>query len=168
MSSTMARRTAGKLGWGGGPLILFFPPHFFEATMLKEGERDHCHERMAVKALPGSSLEVVEAEFLFQLLMGLLANPSRLDGGGQGSQAGRSRQVGEIVFLLSRRPVFADKPGLVSRQMLLTLVPDPLRWSVGGAYTDSGKAGFELPLRPGSPAHSSPLGIGQHVFGRLR
>jgi len=28
--------------------------------------------------------------------------------------------------------VFADKPGLVSRQMLLTLVPDPLRWSVGG------------------------------------
>src|SRR6195256_5760009 len=116
MSSTMARRTAGKLGWGGGPLILFFPPHFFEATMLKEGERDHCHERMAVKALPGSSLEVVEAEFLFQLLMGLLANPSRLDGGGQGSQAGGSRQVGEIVFLLSRRPVFADK----------------LRWSVGG------------------------------------
>jgi hypothetical protein len=113
-------------------LIRFFPPHFFEATMLKEGERDHCHERMAVKALPGSSLEVVEAEFLFQLLMGLLANPSRLDGGGQGSQAGRSRQVGEIVFLLSRRPVFADKPGLVSRQMLLTLVPDPLRWSVGG------------------------------------
>ena len=100
--------------------------------MLKEGERDHCHERMAVKALPGSSLEVIEAEFFFQLLMGLLTNPSRLDGGGQGSQASRSRQVGEIVFLLSRRPVFADKPGLVSRQMLLTLVPDPLRWSVGG------------------------------------
>ena len=37
--------------------------------MLKEGEGDHCHERMPVKALPGSSLEVVEAEFLFQLLM---------------------------------------------------------------------------------------------------
>ena len=37
--------------------------------------------RMTVKALPGSSLEVVEAEFLFQLLMGLLANPSRLDSG---------------------------------------------------------------------------------------
>src|SRR3977135_1387949 len=102
--------------------------------MLKEGERDHCHERMAVKALPGSSLEVVEAEFLFQLLMGLLANPSRLDGGGQGSQAGRSRQVGEIVFLLSRRPVVADKPGLVSRQMLLTLVPDPLRGAFSGRH----------------------------------
>ena len=26
MSSRMAWRTAGKVGWGGGPLILFFPP----------------------------------------------------------------------------------------------------------------------------------------------
>ena len=32
---------------------------------------------MAVKALPGSPFEVVEPKFLFQLLMGLLANPSR-------------------------------------------------------------------------------------------
>ena len=37
--------------------------------MLKEGEGDHRHERMPVKALPGSPLEVVEAEFIFQLLM---------------------------------------------------------------------------------------------------
>src|SRR6266702_7022260 len=63
----------------------FFPPHFFEATVLKEGKGDHGHERMAVKALPGSSFEVIEAEFLFQLLMGLLTNPSRLDGGSQGA-----------------------------------------------------------------------------------
>jgi hypothetical protein len=48
--------------------------------MLKEGESDHRHECMTVKALAGSPLEVVEAEFLFQLLMGLLTNPSRLDG----------------------------------------------------------------------------------------
>ena len=52
--------------------------------MLEEGISDHCHESMTVKTLPGSSLEVVEAEFLFQLLMRLLADPSRLDGGGQG------------------------------------------------------------------------------------
>src|SRR5260370_11304629 len=119
-----------------------------------------------MKALPGSSLEVVEAEFLFQLLMTLFANPSRLDGGGQGAQVGRSRQVGEIVFLLARGAVFADKPGFVARQMLLALVPDPLRWSVGCAYADSSKAGLELAFRPGSPAHTSPLGIGQHGFGR--
>ena len=77
----------------------FFPPHFFEATILKEGEGEHRHERMAMKTLPGSPFEVVEAKFLLQLLMGLLANPSCLDGGSQGAQIGRSRQIGEVVFL---------------------------------------------------------------------
>jgi hypothetical protein len=44
---------------------------------------------------------VVEAEFLFQLLMGLLADPPCFDGGGQGAQVRAGGQVGEIVFLLS-------------------------------------------------------------------
>jgi hypothetical protein len=47
---------------------------------VKEGEGEHGHECMAVKALPGSALEVVETEFFFHLLVSLLANPSRLDG----------------------------------------------------------------------------------------
>src|SRR5262245_19899983 len=80
--------------------------------MLEEGIRDHGHERMTVKALPGSSLEVIETEFFFQLLVSLLANPSRLDGGRQCAQVGLRRQVGEIVFLFSRHPVFADEPCL--------------------------------------------------------
>ena len=33
--------------------------------MLKEGGSDHCHQGVTVKALPGASLEVVEAEFFF-------------------------------------------------------------------------------------------------------
>jgi len=49
--------------------------------MLEEGVSDHCHECVAMKSLPGSSLEVIKAEFLFQLLMGLFANPARLDRG---------------------------------------------------------------------------------------
>ena len=69
--------------------------------MLQEGEGEHRHECMAVKALPGSPFEVVEPKFLFQLLVGLLANPSCLDGGGQGAQIGRGRQIGEVVFLLT-------------------------------------------------------------------
>ena len=69
--------------------------------MLEEGVGDHRHERVTVKTLPGSSLEVIEAEFLFELLMGLFADPSRLDGGSQRAQICRSRQIGEIVFLLS-------------------------------------------------------------------
>jgi len=69
--------------------------------MLKEGEGDHRHERVPVKPLPGSPFEVVETKFLFQLLMGLLANPSGLDGGGQGTQVGRRRQICQVVFLLA-------------------------------------------------------------------
>ena len=81
----MAWRTAGRVGWGGGPLILFFPLCCCEAAMLEEGVRDHRHERMTMKALPRSSLEVIETEFFFQLLVSLFADPSRLDGGRQGA-----------------------------------------------------------------------------------
>ena len=141
--------------------------------MLQEGEGKHRHERMAVKTLPGSPFEVVEAKFLFHLLMRLLANPPCLDGNGQSAQIGRGRQVGEVILLLSRGPVFADEPSLVPRQMLLTLVPDPLRWSVGDPHADGGKAGFELAFRSGSPAHRlasasmSSAGI-DRIFGTCR
>jgi len=69
--------------------------------MLEEGVGDHRHERMTVQALPGSAFEVIEAEFFFHLLMGLLAHPSRLDGGSQRAQTGAGGQVGEVVFFLS-------------------------------------------------------------------
>ena len=49
--------------------------------MLKECVSDHRHERVTMKALPGSSLEAIKTEFFFDLLVSLLANPSRLDGG---------------------------------------------------------------------------------------
>src|SRR6185312_7123186 len=54
-----------------------------------------------------------------------------------------------------------DKPGFIAGQMLLTLIPDPLRWPIGGADADSGEAGFERALRPGPPAHRLPFGSGQ-------
>ena len=50
--------------------------------MLEECIRNHGHESVPMKALPGSSLEVVEAELFFQLLMGLFADPSCFDRGG--------------------------------------------------------------------------------------
>ena len=136
--------------------------------MLEEGVRDHCHQRMTVQASPGSSLEVIETEFFLQLLVSLLANPSRLDGGRQGAQVRLCRQIGEIVFLLSRQPMFADEPGLVPWQMLLTLVPDPLRRSVGYPHAHSSKTSLELSFRAGAPNDGVPFGMGQHVFGRYR
>src|SRR2546429_9877457 len=99
MSSRMAWRRADKVGWGGGPLILFFPPCCCEPAMLEESVSDHRHERMAMQALPGSALEVIETQFFFQLLVSLLANPSRLDGGRQGAQFSLRRQVGALGFL---------------------------------------------------------------------
>ena len=50
-----------------------------EPAMLEERVSNHRHQRMTMKAVPRPSLEVVETEFLLQLLMGLLANPSCLD-----------------------------------------------------------------------------------------
>ena len=69
--------------------------------MLEESVSNHGHERVAVEALPGSPLEVVETQFFFQLPVSLLANPSRFDGGSQGAQVRPGGQVGEMVFLLS-------------------------------------------------------------------
>ena len=73
----MAWRTAGKVGCGGGPLLLFFAPCCFEPAILEERVGDHRHECMTMQPRP--SLEVIEAEFFLQLLVDLLANPSRLD-----------------------------------------------------------------------------------------
>ena len=84
----MAWRTAGRVGWGGGPLILFFPPCGCETAILEEGVGDHRHERVTVKALPGPALEVIKAKFFFQLLVCLLADPSRLDRGCQSAKVG--------------------------------------------------------------------------------
>jgi hypothetical protein len=42
--------------------------------------------------------------------------------------------------------------------MLLTLVPDPLRRSVGDPHTNSGKAGFELSFCAGSATESFDRG----------
>ena len=44
--------------------------------------------------------------------------------------------------------MFSNEPGLVPRQMLLTLIPDPLRRSVGNATPDRGKTRFELSFVP--------------------
>src|SRR5262249_49789790 len=80
-SSRMAWRTAGKVGWGGGPVIFFFPPFCFGPAVLGGCGSGHRHKPLTMKALPGSSLEVVKTKFFFHLLVSLLANPTRLDGG---------------------------------------------------------------------------------------
>ena len=60
---------AGKLGCGGGPLLLFFPLGGVQAQMLQEQKGDQRHQRMPMQTAPGAALEVIKPEFLFQLLM---------------------------------------------------------------------------------------------------
>ena len=48
--------------------------------MLKEGIGEHRHKRVAMKALPGSPLEVIKSELFFELLMALFTDPALLDG----------------------------------------------------------------------------------------
>lgn len=60
------------------PIDSFFPPCRCEPAMLGEDVSDHGHQHISVQPLPRSPLEVVEAEFFLQLLMRLLANPTRL------------------------------------------------------------------------------------------
>ena len=85
----MACRPAGRLGDGDGPgrrVVIFPPPRPTvrgEAQMLQVGAGDACHQRVSMQPSPGPSLEVIEAGFFFELLVGLLADPARLDRTGQ-------------------------------------------------------------------------------------
>jgi hypothetical protein len=49
---------------------------------------------VTMETMPGSTLEVIETEFLLELLMGLFADPSRLDRGGERLEACFCWQVG--------------------------------------------------------------------------
>ena len=81
--------TYGGQSWlGRWAVDFFFPPCGCEAAILEEGVGDHRHERVTMKALPGPALEVIKAKFFFQLLVRLLADPSRLDRGCQSAKVG--------------------------------------------------------------------------------
>src|SRR3954471_378563 len=88
----MARRTAGRLGDGGGPgtrRAIFPRPRRAlpgEAEVLQPDEGHAAHQRVPVQAGPGAALEVAQAQFLLELLVALLADPARLDGGGERPQ----------------------------------------------------------------------------------
>ena len=81
----MARRTAGKLGagGGGGERNVLFPPiclrDLGQAQVLQISTSQARHQRVPVQSGPGAALIGVEAKFVLELLMSLLADPARLD-----------------------------------------------------------------------------------------
>src|SRR3712207_2158596 len=80
----MARRTAGRLGDGGGPgtwLRVFPRPRRATpgaAEVLQVSEGDAGHQRVPVQPRPGPPLEVPQSQLLLELLVRLLARPARL------------------------------------------------------------------------------------------
>lgn len=67
---------------------------------------------------PGATLEVVEVQFLLELLVGLLATPARLDGGCQLLQRRVGRMVGQVQLALARETVLTHQPALGPWQVL--------------------------------------------------
>jgi hypothetical protein len=105
------RRTSGSVGRGGGPPPgRASTPFFPEPQVLQEGERELAQERVVVQAAPGATLEVVEPEFLLQLLVHLLAGPAGLDQRGQGLERSVGRQVRQVVLALAGGAPLTHEP----------------------------------------------------------
>ena len=76
----------------------FFPPRCFEPAGLEEGVGDHRPQGVPMQPNPGSALEMVKPEFLFELLVRLFTDPPGFNRGGQHLDRGVGRQVRGIIF----------------------------------------------------------------------
>src|SRR3954462_10508056 len=147
-AATIPRRTAGRVGAGGGPgggaVWPLFPP---EPQVLQEGEGEQAQERVVVQPAPRAALEVVEPQLVLELLMQLLADPPALDQGGQDLERRLGREIGYVVLALARGAVLADQPRLLPREVLPARVGRP----VGHAHTQGGELGLEETFGPEPP-----------------
>src|SRR5215217_6207520 len=157
---------AGKVGWGGGPVVPIFPPlaTLPEPEVLQEGEGDQHHQGVVVQAGPRSPLEVVETEFFLHLLVRLLADPARLDRRREGLQGRLSGMIGQVVPPLAAAASLAHQPQLLTGQAMADL---RLR-ALGHSYTPGGEAGDQRTLAALSPRDRAPKHVLQGGGGRHR
>ena len=112
---------------------------------------------------PGSPFEVIEAKFLLELLMGLLAEPARLDGGGEDFQR-RLGQVREVVLVLACRTALAHEPDLfVAWEVLVRPFSGAGRGAVGDADPHRGEGGPERALGAAPPCDGPPSLKAEHL-----
>jgi hypothetical protein len=158
-AARMRRRIAGRLGLGGGPgsegVPALFPP---EPQVLQEGKGELAEKRVVVQAAPGPPREVVEPQLVFELLVHLLADPPRLDQGGQGLEGGIGREIGQVVLPFAGSAMLGDEPRLVTRQVLRPRRDRP----VGHPHPKSGEFGLEpalgaIPPRDGAAGFRARL-----------
>ncbi len=124
--------------------------------------RNLAQQGMVVQPAPEPAFVVVKAQFFLELLMGLLARPAGLDGGGKLLEGGVCRMAGEVELALASGAVLAHQP------------VDPLRGStLAGQVLRAGG------LRPVGYVHAPgcergtqrPLGVrapGQRAERRVR
>lgn len=142
----------------------FSPFGLFEPLGLQEGESNHAHEAVPVQSLPRPPFEVVEAEFFLELLMGLFADPARLDGPCEPFDRRVRRQVREIIFAFAGRAMFADDPDFLAGQMLRAHVMDALGRPIGDTHASSGEPRCKATFGPSALADRLPFGHLQHGF----
>src|SRR5579872_5858814 len=104
-----------------------------------------------MEAVPGATLEVVEAEFLLELLVGLLAGPTRFDRGGQNAERRAIVVIGEVEFDVAVSSTLADEPGFFARQMDMM--------SGVGAVRDADANGREVSGQPSLGAAAPANGV---------
>ncbi len=117
--------------------------------MLEIGKGDHREQRVMMQAQPAAALKVIEPQFLLQLLMDLLADPTRFDRPGQRQERGPRRMIGQVVFLLARGAPFADEPGRVPGEV----PPAGHARPIGDAHSHGREFGDEQPFGPAPPRH---------------
>src|SRR5215203_3090692 len=165
----IAVRIAGRLGRGGGPILFFSPFRRFESPVLQIEEGDHAHKSVAMQAAPGSPFEVIEAKFLLELLMGLLAEPPRLDGGGEDFQRRLGRQVREVVLVLACRTALAHEPDLLlAWEVLVRPFSSAGRGAVRDANPHRRERGSERALGTTPPCDGPPSLKSEHLVRRNR
>src|SRR3546814_14046620 len=100
---------------------------------------------------------MVETEFFLELLMGLLADPARLDGAGDIPDRRICGQVREIIFALAAGAMLADQPCFFPGHVLRARGADAFRRAVGGAAAHDGQARPQAAPRSPTPTTLSPL-----------
>ncbi|HEY6520738.1 MAG TPA: hypothetical protein VIZ19_15375 [Roseiarcus sp.] len=114
--------------------------------------------------MPGPSFEVIEAEFLLELLMRLFANPSRFDCRGERPETRVGGWIGEIALALAGGAPLADEPSLFAWHVLRALVVDAVLRTIGDPYANGGEGGRQRSLGSLAPTDAPPLRLGEHLL----
>ena len=112
MRVTMARRTAGRLGCGGGPLILFSPPRCLKATVLQESEGEHADviRRQLMGAFAGDQHRAPVGIGKRNAERGSTANPAAVRAGAALRCGGCARSVVARAIRRPREPLLVPVP----------------------------------------------------------